>query len=193
MRDLSIPAIPTLYAGVLFRSRTEARWALFWDRLGIKWEYEPQGFVAAGVPYLPDFVVFPALGTLWVEIKPSWKADIDGVAKWRKFADRRPHPERSRTALLSGVPAIEGEYMVVGGTDFQENPVKGPWDDDTQQWRPCGSGHHFDLCYPGYFHTRVAEDGCEDMVDSPGEDRLRKAIASARSARFDGSDSGTVA
>ena len=70
MTDLAIPAIPTLYAGVLFRSRTEARWAKFWDELDIKWDYEPQGFVtAAGEPYLPDFAAFPALGLLWVEIK----------------------------------------------------------------------------------------------------------------------------
>lgn len=193
MRDLTIPAIPTLYSGVLFRSRTEARWAVFFDHLGVKWEYEPQGFVAAGIPYLPDFAVFPALGTLWVEIKPTWQADPQGVTKWRKFADRRPHPDSSRAALFAGPPATEGEYMIVGGNDDQDNPVKGAWDDDTQQWRPCGSGHHFDMCFPGWFRGKFVEDGCVDNFGGPGEDRLREAVDKARSARFDGSGSGTVA
>jgi hypothetical protein len=165
--DLAIPAIPTLYAGVLFRSRTEARWARFWDALDIRWDYEPQGFVAAGIPYLPDFAVFPALGVLWVEIKGSWQADPGGVEKWRKFADRRPLPDKSRAALFAGAPSLEGAYMVVGGNDSQ------------------------DLAYPGTFGAKHVEDGCDWHI-GPGEDRLRKAVETARSARFDGSDSGTA-
>ena len=39
-----IAAIQTRYAGCRFRSRIEARWAVFFDALGIRWEYEPQGF-----------------------------------------------------------------------------------------------------------------------------------------------------
>ena len=183
MTDLAIPAIPTLYAGVLFRSRTEARYALFWDRLGITWDYEPQGFVTtAGVPYLPDFAIFPALGRLWVEIKGSWESDPEGVAKWRRFADDRPQP--SRAVLLTGPPSIEGRHLVIGGNDYQDNPLKGGWEDDTQQWRPCVSGHHFDLTYPGLFRAKFAEDGCTDDFGGDGEARLRDAVAAARSARF---------
>ncbi len=37
-------AIQTTYDGVLFRSRTEARWALFFNRLNIPWFYEYEGF-----------------------------------------------------------------------------------------------------------------------------------------------------
>jgi hypothetical protein len=181
--DLAIPAIPTLYAGVLFRSRTEARWARFWDELGIKWDYEPQGFATTtGIPYLPDFAVFPALGLLWAEIKGSWQSDPEGVAKWRRFADDRPQP--SRAVLLAGVPSLEGHYLVVGGNEYQDNPLKGGWDDDTQQWRPCGNGHHFDLTFPGWFHGKFVEDGCADDFGGPGEDRLRKAVSAALSARF---------
>lgn len=36
-------ALTTRYAGCRFRSRLEARWAVFFDHLGIEWEYEPQG------------------------------------------------------------------------------------------------------------------------------------------------------
>lgn len=37
-------AIPTQYKGVQFRSKLEAKWAVFFDTLGIEWEYEPQGY-----------------------------------------------------------------------------------------------------------------------------------------------------
>lgn len=49
-------AIQTEYAGYLFRSRLEARWAVFFDAMGIEWEYEPEGLVLHdGTYYLPDF------------------------------------------------------------------------------------------------------------------------------------------
>ena len=51
-----IKAIPTEYKGYLFRSRLEARWAVFFDAMGIEWEYEPEGLVLSdGSWYLPDF------------------------------------------------------------------------------------------------------------------------------------------
>lgn len=34
----------TPYKGYWFRSRLEARWAVFFDTLGLKWLYEPEGF-----------------------------------------------------------------------------------------------------------------------------------------------------
>ncbi len=39
-----ITAIETHYKGFRFRSRLEARWAVFFDTVGIEWQYEPQGF-----------------------------------------------------------------------------------------------------------------------------------------------------
>ncbi len=36
--------IETKYKGCRFRSRLEARWAVFFDTLGLKWWYEPEGF-----------------------------------------------------------------------------------------------------------------------------------------------------
>lgn len=67
-----IRAIETSYAGCRFRSRLEARWAVFFDHLGITWEYEPQGFLIDnwdGDPwqYLPDFYL-PRDDT-YVEVK----------------------------------------------------------------------------------------------------------------------------
>ena len=37
-------AIETVYNGYRFRSRLEARWAVFFDALGVKYEYEAEGF-----------------------------------------------------------------------------------------------------------------------------------------------------
>ena len=34
----------TKYKGYWFRSRLEARWAIFFDTLGLKWLYEPERF-----------------------------------------------------------------------------------------------------------------------------------------------------
>ena len=65
-----IKAIETVYNGYRFRSRLEARWAVFFDALGIEYEYEPEGFALQnGSCYLPDFFL-PEIG-IYVEIKPN--------------------------------------------------------------------------------------------------------------------------
>lgn len=66
-----IKAIETRYKGYRFRSRLEARWAVFFDALGLKWEYEPEGFeLPGGFRYLPDFKVRDVFGGWsWVEVK----------------------------------------------------------------------------------------------------------------------------
>lgn len=64
-----IKPIETIYNGYRFRSRLEARWAVFFDALKIKYEYEPEGYdLGDGVYYLPDFYL-PEFD-LFVEIKP---------------------------------------------------------------------------------------------------------------------------
>lgn len=64
-----IKAIETRYKGYRFRSRLEARWAVFFDALGIEWEYELEGYdLPDGGSYLPDFYL-PSF-CMWVEVKP---------------------------------------------------------------------------------------------------------------------------
>lgn len=184
------PVIPTWFDNVLYRSRTEARWAKFFTELGVTFEYETEGFMPEGVWYLPDFIVFAATGPIWVEIKPTWHAPR--IDKWRHFASHPPkathaahRAENSRSAVFVGPPQIgEGHILVMGGSDDDENPLHGPWEDDTQEWRPCGSGAHFDLAYAGTFRAKFAEDGCADDFGGNGVERLEKAIRAARSARF---------
>jgi len=64
----TINAIETEYNGYKFRSRLEARWAVFFDVLDIDYEYESEGYeLKDGVKYLPDFYL-PECG-LFVEVK----------------------------------------------------------------------------------------------------------------------------
>lgn len=54
--EQAIKPIETHYKGYRFRSRLEARWAVFFDAIGIRYLYEPEGFrLSDGTLYLPDF------------------------------------------------------------------------------------------------------------------------------------------
>jgi len=174
--------MPTWHGGIQFRSRLEARHALFFDELHLKWEYETQGFASDGQPYLPDFAVFAATGTIWIEIKPSWDADPDGIEKFRRFAIQRPMP--SRAALLVGPPSATATALVIGGSIDADDPALGPWEDDSQTWRWCPAGQHFDLAQPGMFGSRLVEDGCEHIRDNDGELKIIRAATVANSAKF---------
>ena len=74
-----IKAIETEYNGMLFRSRLEARWAVFFDAAGEKYEYEPDGFMLDGIGYVPDFYL-PGLD-LYVEVKPSREGAFLEISK----------------------------------------------------------------------------------------------------------------
>jgi hypothetical protein len=64
-----IKARETEYNGYLFRSRLEARWAVFFDALGIRYMYELETFkFGDGTQYLPDFWMPDQ--DCWIEIKP---------------------------------------------------------------------------------------------------------------------------
>ena len=64
-----IRPLETQYNGYRFRSRLEARWAVFMDCLDIKYSYEPEGFdLGEGGWYLPDFYLFQQ--EMFLEIKP---------------------------------------------------------------------------------------------------------------------------
>ncbi len=96
--------IETKYNGYRFRSRLEARWAVFFDKMGIKYEYEPEGFVLTdGTHYLPDFrVTTPQGRTIWYEIKPS--EDSDGIDKAEKFKNEFSAFQSTQSYILVGDP-----------------------------------------------------------------------------------------
>lgn len=83
----SIKPIETYYNGYRFRSRLEARWAVFFDALGIEYEYEVEGYKNNdGIWYLPDFYL-PEFRCLF-EVKPSG-AFVDGcfTSEWYENSD----------------------------------------------------------------------------------------------------------
>lgn len=66
-----IKNIPTTYNGVTYRSRLEARWAVFFNELNIKHIYEYEGFsLQKNEYYLPDFYL-PYYG-IYCEVKPTF-------------------------------------------------------------------------------------------------------------------------
>lgn len=83
---MTIQSIETVYNGYKFRSRLEARWAVFFDHLDIKWFYEHEGYETPHGRYLPDFwlpdvsVRSSKSGTLF-EVKPKgWGSSHDALA-----------------------------------------------------------------------------------------------------------------
>ena len=73
-----IKAIQTVYNGHRFRSRLEARWAVFFDAMGIKYLYESEGFeLENGINYLPDFYLINH--KCWIEIKGCEPTETERV------------------------------------------------------------------------------------------------------------------
>lgn len=139
----SIQPIETSYGSHRFRSRLEARWAVFFDQLGLRWEYEVEGFqLEDGTRYLPDFKIWTPQGRWrWVEVKPS---SIDSDSKFLKFQDEA-HKAFEFAELVSGSPLqwLEQGYTFCPRCGL---PSHNPWD----EWfycqacdyeTPCGGGH----------------------------------------------------
>src|SRR4051812_26226861 len=68
MSRTDIKVIQTHYDGYWFRSRLEARWAVFFNALGVRYEYEKEGYDLDPFGYyLPDFWL--PVQKVWVETK----------------------------------------------------------------------------------------------------------------------------
>lgn len=86
-------AIPTEYDGRLYRSRLEARWAVFMDAIEVRFDYEPEAFELDGISYLPDFWL-PAQGCYY-EIKGSYPTqnELDKAHRLARFTQRNVYIE----------------------------------------------------------------------------------------------------
>lgn len=105
----TIKAIETSYRGYRFRSRLEARWAVFFETLGVKWEYEPEGFeLPDGDRYLPDFRLlggaYGGHNDLWVEVKGRF--DKDNFHRLVNAARHLPIPDSSKYDIRAHVPKL---------------------------------------------------------------------------------------
>jgi hypothetical protein len=177
-------AIETQYKGYRFRSRLEARWAVFFDHLPVRWEYEPEGFdLGEGVRYLPDFrVTYWDQGspkhpiTVWMEIKPSIASLTDSDhRKFRAFS-RANGQFGDVLFVLDGTPE-ERYYNAVPMGDYHVGDLKDPPEFGVALWsakqRPW-----WDYDWPAGQNEESLET-------------LRRAIAAARGARFEFGENGS--
>lgn len=183
-------AIETRYNGYKFRSRLEARWAVFFDTLGLSWRYEPQGFeIGPNQRYLPDFYLLEVgvRGTdtsgTWVEIK----GELDGSAgssnedeTLAQFIETVDEP----VALLTNRP---------GNGDGEWNYVHEPLDsgavwDNHMLFMKCENNRcdrvKYEFKESNYMTCEQCGATCTHEHPS-----INEAIENARSARFEHGES----
>jgi len=136
---MSIKAIETSYQGYRFRSRLEARWAVFLDALGVRFEYEREGYELGDEGrYLPDFWLPDVFGGLWVEIKPG-SPTAKEIRNMELLTDHTGHFGIFRTAD----PATHVLYAI--GVNSAGGSTSAINDDDLAL---VGEGMaHYDACY----------------------------------------------
>lgn len=206
-----IKPIETHYKGHRFRSRLEARWAVFFDTLGVEWVYEPQGYVVGdGRPYLPDFWV-PSL-SVWVEVKGVLTHhDLQAIAAAAGSTglpmslddDRQPSRDAlstwgARLLLLGNIPEPKRAphhallAFVAGETVIYRSFIGRL----SGQWRPVPIGHPVPADQLAKRPAESSEESRINMlsteplarVDEDG--RVTNAYRAARSARFEHGESG---
>lgn len=181
---MAAKAIPTEYAGYRFRSRLEARWAVFFDRLRVRWTYEAEGLDLDELRYLPDFYLPDS--TTFVEVK--------GVMT-----------ERDEDKLLALARARTDTWVMVVG-DIPRPGTPGPHhhllsaDPVTRTWIACQTAEwilsdHGQFLYPwphGWpFWAFPDHRKLPDKWLAPGEARtvccpaIDDAYRAARSAQFE--------
>jgi hypothetical protein len=192
-----IKPIQTRYAGYHFRSRLEARWAVFFDAQKLKWEYEPEGFeLPSGTRYLPDFRIGLRGGPLWVEIKPDGvnSPEFDEFMHWA--------PANWRGTILHDIPDSR-RVQENDGIYYYDCPGG---DDRPYVWfgNACDAGkgpgdnfHRFCVCNScgevGFeFDGRSARIGCgcaihkdTDRNNTANHPLIINALAKAKAARFE--------
>jgi hypothetical protein len=106
-------AIETQYKGYRFRSRLEARWAVYFDTMGIEWDYEKEGYDLDGIWYLPDFWLKPF--KMWLEVKPE-KFNADEFEKCHRLVLATGHecimaPDLPRLKTYSAIALPTGRSL----------------------------------------------------------------------------------
>jgi hypothetical protein len=166
----TIKAIETRYKGYRFRSRLEARWAVFFDALEIAWEYEPEGFdLGEHGRYLPDFYL-SALG-VWVEIKPNTGFDEIAFGKCEALA----RLSKETTFLVFGTPYTNEHIVYTNGTDPDFN-LTGRLTETREEGR-------------GYVLS-ITDQNRRIVLQTASAPDLAYAFACARSARFEHGEEG---
>jgi hypothetical protein len=171
-----LKAIETLYRGYRFRSRLEARWAVFFDALAMKWEYEREGFETDAGRYLPDFWLPDH--NHWIEIKGALDTAPPLSAETVKALDKaRMLSEDNEVIMLVG-------DCYVGGYDghvfFKKKYIgEGPVFIKCKQCETIGIAFHVMLSEKAYYKAPC------DHRDPDWNDYLFSAYEAARAARFE--------
>lgn len=182
-----IKAIETLYRGNRFRSRLEARYAVFFDTLGIAWEYEKQGYDLNGVRYLPDFWL--PEHKYWIEVKGA-----EATSEEREKAFLLAKLSGHSCYILHSLPAYD---VLVSANDLEDISPQifgycggnhGTWGDIHDcmlycAWAECPACHKIRIHSLGYSN---GEECCQAYRDvRPNTPRLIAAYTAARQARFE--------
>jgi len=192
-----IRAIETEYKGYKFRSRLEARWAVLLDALGVKWEYEPEGYdLGNGLCYLPDFRLhevtinhghFERNATIYMEVKGQMNdADAEKINRFYELGCDDEMRSASKTAVLvvGNIPDGETIYQLLDSMQTEAY-------NDHKNWPNCYNfatidGDYF-AAYPGVdkrgTFTLFGDDS--SYLWSIDGDRTEKAYRLARQARFE--------
>jgi hypothetical protein len=168
--------IDTVYDGYRFRSRLEARWAVFFKTLGIKYEYEKEGFDLDGQWYLPDFWL--PKQQCWVEIKGEEPTDREN-----EVAAKLAHYSGNFVYIFFGQIEIpDGNSECAYLYDSLEN-----WD-HFHIWCECPKCGELGIEFEGRAH-RLPCNCFEEIKDGRGynaySERLIAAYNAAKCARFE--------
>ena len=96
-------AIKTEYNGYVFRSRLEARWAMLFDNIKIRYEYEYEGYENDGIKYLPDFY-FPD-HDIYGEVKGDPESLAKDMHKIIAAIDYDATPVSKGLIILGNIPS----------------------------------------------------------------------------------------
>lgn len=191
-----IKAIETSYKGYRFRSRLEARWAVFFDELGLRWNYEPEGFeLPCGTKYLPDFFI-EKIG--YVEIKP-----YQGQTPWPITGSKEDLFSDYLCSLESNFQ--DNWYVICGSPGYAatgdvESPDYSGYTagDSPYLFCECYECGEIGICFDGRSARVKHKDDCSVLKSSSDKNynanssRLLLAAYKARSARFEFGEHGVV-
>jgi len=175
-----IQAIETRYRGNRYRSRLEARWAAFFDGIGVDYVYEPDTFPLPGGWYLPDFWI-PSWD-VYAEIKPSHLNDIE-----RRKCEDLSIAKQKPVIAIQGQPFLD-EYRVnafaVGFEHYHELSGVG-WHMRFAECVSCETKKLVDIDSGGCFVNYDLRFRCcgDDTPPTSGLS-IHDAFVSARSERF---------
>lgn len=189
---MTIKAIETRYAGCRFRSRLEARWAVFFDHLKIGWQYEPEGFELPNGRYLPDFKIEPRNTS-----DGPWSDPLDLYCEVKGAPLTLPEAEKIRAFAET---AGKNRFILALGAIPE---VSSGWYGFFTGWGGGGKAARFNLTFYGCIEleqvyggfrgdTRPASmDSSFQLERLPGRNgSLAAALTAARSARFEHGESG---